>query len=290
MKAIVALELFMNQILLWDWSTNTFPNTFQARSYSSQGIFLRDGRFACQFDDQTTQIWNVTSMTVDVSLKCVAYRLEEMYNGWLATGDKNLQVWNVSSQGVLVKNISTGFSIECIKQLRTNNFLAVAGYNGKIAIYDPVKNLTLNKLLVGHAVTDIVYAMAELANGNLLTASGDYTVKLWNVTQNKSLSSLNVFNDQVFILKMISKDTVIISGYSSYIYVYNMNSKNQLSLNTSLFIDSNIYNVQVTETNLVMILFNNNTLQFYDRTNMALLNSYRPTSDNMAFISVPSNS
>lgn len=289
---MAALGLISNKIEMWDWSSNASSYKFGSNTgLGSYIIFLKDGRLAGQSNVSTVNVWDVSSGNVDIILDSKAYAVEELYNGWLATGgaDQTLKIWDISSTGSLVNSIFLDSAIFFIKQLRITNYIATGHGNGSLLIHDVTNNFTLYKSLIGH--TTAIRAIEELPNGNILTCSGDSTVKLWNITNSNFLSSINPFGYQIYCLKLISSDTILVGGLKSSLYVLKIIDTNKLVVNTSfpLLGSATIsYSIQVTKTDLVIISNSLKILAFYNRTNMNLINSYK-SSDSVNSLAISGN-
>ena len=83
-----------------------------------------------------------------------------------------------------------------------NTYLASAGQNGSIAIWD-YKTGVLKNTLYGH--TNTVNCLLSLANENqTLISGGDTTIKLWNITTGKCIKTLIGHIDTVNCLKLFN--------------------------------------------------------------------------------------
>ena len=72
--------------------------------------------------------------------------------------------------------------------------------------------------LKGHNFT--VYDICECKNGNILTASGDGTIKLWDIKTKKCIQTFIGHNDYVVSLHCTKGNDFISGSYDSYAMIW----------------------------------------------------------------------
>ena len=101
-----------------------------------------------------------------------------------------LKVWNLSS-GHLEETIAGNGGSRCIAYSPDGKFLAAGRPMANISLY-AVPGGSLASTLRGHELSDFggVWALSFSPNGSLLASAGaDYTIRLWDRTQNESLEA-----------------------------------------------------------------------------------------------------
>ncbi|MFJ2738190.1 caspase family protein [Streptomyces sp. NPDC087440] len=174
--------------------------------------FLADGKTLVIGDEQKVRLWSGSMTTPDVTLdKQARWRFSP--NGKIIAG----QDADSTTDGVEVRlrNVATGRTVSVhakgssvVTAFSTDGkILATAstivaeksGRDVPVQVWN-VSDGTLRATLTGH--TNGVESMAFAPDGTLVTASTDHTVRLWNVTTKKAVSTLGGADD-VFVYDMV---------------------------------------------------------------------------------------
>ena len=168
---------------IWDMNSLTIQETILAHDDWITSLKLIDNqRFISCSGDSLMKIWNIESFGCIRTLaghSNIIYGFDFTHDGLLLSGssDKSIKIWNIES-GECLKTISLENSIICFKKV--SNDLLVVGTNNQngenLIIYDYAKNKILRKY---SAHSKYINQIELLKNGNLLTASGDCSIKLW---------------------------------------------------------------------------------------------------------------
>lgn len=258
---------------IWNWTNNQTMFTFPTNTLYDQVIFLNDSRLACQkLGSGKVSIWNITT-GLEVTLNTNAYSLEQLTNGYLATGgsDSSVNIWNLTSQ-VNVSSIPFNSIVYSMKQLRICNFLAAGEANGGISIINTT-DFRINNRLVGH--TSRVSVIEDLRNGLILSGSYDGSIGLWKVDMINCLNSF-VLGKIVYSFKLISESVLVIGAARPNLSVLNLNlTTYQFKMIEDNLLPKNAteaYDIEVTDTDLVLVSVTNGSVAFYNRTDMRLIN------------------
>lgn len=257
-----------NNIILWDWySKSILLNISAYTNLFTYVVFLSDGRLAGQGSTDSTKIWNTNTGVAEFTLNKDCTALEQLDNGYLVTTgtSNNLFVWNAIN-GTLVNTIVTSvassfFSI--MKQVNSNNLLAIGDSSGSIWIYD-MNSYNLAGKLSNH--TDLIASLEIMPSGHLISGSYDSKIVVWNVTTRSVISSLNPFNNYIYTIKMISNYTFAVCGITFNVYIININPLTfQMTLNKT-FSTGNSFakDIKLANSDLLLVAFNNGSIGYYN--------------------------
>lgn len=123
---------------------------------------------------------------------------------WVATGglDRKVYLWDLNGGGKTLEIDTKGEEMEekgSIYSLSaTENVLAYGGIESILHLWDPRSGKRITKFR-GH--TDNVRAILLSAAGDtVMTASSDFTVKIWSLTAGRCMHTLTMHNHSVFSL------------------------------------------------------------------------------------------
>jgi WD40 repeat protein len=258
-------------IFIWNWLTQTTVATLHGNMASYPALkLLSSGQLASSSPYNLINIWNLNNGLVNVTLAAKARFIEQLANGYLATveGNNSIRIYNL--QGSLASSLPVPSQDQtCLKQTAVSNKLASCGLTGAIFIWD-TDTFTLNTTLNGH--TNKVNAIALLVNENLVSASNDGTIKLWNVSSSSCLASLSPLNgQQLFSIKNVSNSTVVVGGLSNQIAFVNVNASRQFNLVNVVTLSCSFVNAfAITYLNILLIAMDNSKLAYYDMNTFKL--------------------
>jgi WD40 repeat protein len=168
-------------------SGHTFPVT--ALRFRPDGKLLASGA-----SDNNIIIWDsmwrnsqtLSGHTNKINALLFDRSLKYLFSG---SDDRKIMAWDVKT-GKSFRTIDFGFAVHSFAQSSDPRFLAVAGANPQIRVYNLTNN-QLAKTFVGHS--DMVNAIA-ISNNNkfLLSGSNDKTARIWDMVTNKQLRVLPV--------------------------------------------------------------------------------------------------
>jgi WD40 repeat protein len=206
-----------NTIMIYDMEDGTLLNTLEGhRSWVINLIELSDGRLASCSYDKTIRIWKLPSGICQMVLrgKADVWCVMELPQNILLSGsaDGVIRCWNLKFKpNRFLKTINTaskGIVTDII--LLDNDYLACgSGHNVDIIRYEDGYNV---KTLYGHK--DYVRSLIHLERKRqLLSASGDYTIRLWSL---ETYQTLKIFKGHTSIIwKIVMFNEVVIASASS---------------------------------------------------------------------------
>lgn len=252
-------------------------------------IFLKDGRLV--FNSLSTiQIWNFTRASLDISIPNFNYIFEELSNGFLATGAfsfTTIKIFNIVYK-TLIATLQSVNTVSALKQLKTCNYLASGDSQGEIYLWNTYDFSLINTL---HGHSSIISGIDELKIGIMVSISYDGSIKIWAIPAGKCL---NTFTPLIpvyvlFNLKVISKNQILLST-SFKILVIQVNDKYQMKFNRTINTPYNsvsINDLKLTKTGLIMAIFADGTLGYYNLTTSQLIRR-EATNKTLFHLAIPS--
>lgn len=145
------------------------------------------------------------------------YKIAELSKNRLVSFsvDRSIRLWSLET-GKCLKQIKVVFKIKDKQSIGSikiiSNEMMVCGRSKVIDIYDLDTGI-LVKSLFGHV--DSVQCVDELLNGNIVSASWDKTIKIWNWKSGKCLQTIkeSVQIGSVLCMLVLSND-ILITGSS----------------------------------------------------------------------------
>jgi WD40 repeat protein len=182
---------------VWTVEDGKLAATLKEHKAAVTGIsFSADGKLlATASTDKTAQIWNVDQWD-----RKIKFRENEAVHGAVFAADPRMVFLAVGGEGgrsiqyrrtdnvrsIRSYSTSTGMPLNIVWSQKTNRMYAPCS-DGVVRVYDT--NGRLLASLAGH--NDWVYGVAVNADATrLASGSGDGTVKLWNLADNKLLATL----------------------------------------------------------------------------------------------------
>jgi WD40 repeat protein len=194
-------------------------------------IRLNDGKLVCGFQDHSIVVYNSLS-----NYECIFIMndhreqitgLIQMDNNILAScsKDNTIKLWD--SDFTCVKTIwgyhndKYKLGINCITQLYDGRLAAGNSYN-RIQIWEPSNEDSV--LLEGH--TGKILSIVQLFNTDLISASTDGTIRVWNVENNECVTVKNVGVDlSTCWMNQLDSGTILIL-MNNKLLLSNMNVSN----------------------------------------------------------------
>ena len=182
--------------------------------------------------DTANNMWNLMLIYTGHTVWITAFAYINENTIASSSNDRTIQIWSFST-GATLKTINTIYEIWSLRLLGNGFHLAAGqagnGYGfGYIQIYD-INTGSLVTSLVGHSSSSYILDLVLLSNTNgnsdvLASSSGDWTVRIWNLTTLTCKFILNGHTDQVAGLKQISVTTLASSSYDNTIKLWDITS------------------------------------------------------------------
>jgi WD40 repeat protein len=171
-------------INIWDLNSFNRASSFKAHDKSILCVKLvNDSRLITSSADKTIKVWDLNNkgcIRTLIGHSEAIFSMELNREGILISGcdDHTIKMWNIET-GQCLNTYQQSGRIYSLKML-ANNLLAI-GYSG---VSDNLKLIDLNKNqvvkdLVGH--NNYVFGLEMLDNGQLISYSGDNTIKMWSL-------------------------------------------------------------------------------------------------------------
>lgn len=262
-KAVVALGFTNNTILIWNWQTQEVIQSFTGSFSHHTGLkFLSSSLLAAPSIYNLIHIWNLTNSIVKLTLNDSANCFELLENGYLASSSLNstIDIWNLKT-GMLVYSIKTEAIQIYLMQSSISNFLFSGDINGNISIWD-TNSYTLAGTLSGH--TKAISGMVMVANGNLVSASEDNWIIIWEIIGSQ-VNSFNPFNSSILSIEIIGENTIAVGGLSNMVLIIEIDENNGFNvINRTYVTDANVIDLQLTFENILLIATSDGNLNYFD--------------------------
>lgn len=266
----MAFGLSNNQVLLWDYKTNTTNVTLDENSSSGYIKIINDGRLAFSGppSDQITFIYDkVSNQTILLSRHSSV--IEQLSNGYLATfgSDNNLTFWSICTQRP-VKSIGiNGVTVQYLRQLKSLPYLVVALSNATMLLFDTTNYTTL-QTFTGFGMP--VIGIEDLGNGKFVSGSKMGSVFLWNKTSSTNLNRVIPFGTaNLYCLTAIGSDLFVVGANKNTVALIQVSLANVMSVVRSISIPTSAtltYDLAVTSSKELFMSFDQGLLGRYDLT------------------------
>jgi WD40 repeat protein len=211
-----------------------------------------------------SHIWNLDNGIVELTLNKNAFCFEMIDNDIVASASLNetIDFWNYHT-GKLVISIQANASQVLLKQTSIpSNYLFSSDANGNISIWD-TDTYSLVGTLKNH--TKAVSGMVVLDNGQLVTASEDGWLLLWDVVNPVLLGSLSPFNNSIQSITKVTADTIAVGGLSNKVLIIKIDQQNRFNvINMTHVTDPNVIGLQLTYENILLIATGGGNVSFFD--------------------------
>jgi WD40 repeat protein len=265
---------------MFDWKSQTVLNQFPGATANGWTMlrFLSDGRFVGQSATAQMNIWNAYNGPVNYQLNTDVYSLEMLRNGYLVSSgsDFAIKVWNANT-GLLVQSISTSAAQYMLRQTSIDMYLASGDQYGNLNIFNLISN-SLEKTLTGHS--NSICGLELMGNGNLLSASYDTTLKIWDMLVAVCLGTFTGFNAVSNAIRMISGNTFAIGGQASYALLVQINATNSFNTIANISLSCTMVgDMKVARNNMLIIGMDSCKLGFYNLTSLQYIQTLTPCSN-----------
>jgi len=171
-----------------------------------------DDRLVSGSCDKKIIVWNITTGYIikeinDAHSDCI--NTLEIYNNHLLSGsdDKKVKIWNLNNYEWTYETIH---QINSVKSIENKFFVAINNGNN-FNIHTKYSEYARFETLTGH--TDDVRSLAIIpSNENIVSGSGDKTIKVWNSTTFQLIANLKGHNGGVECLAIVPSNENIVSG------------------------------------------------------------------------------
>lgn len=177
------------------------------------------------------QIWDVKTGYIKRNLTSNNYMNPWLF-GLLSNGDlivgykyrKIFIIWDLN-EGIdepMKRIIQTNDSFSCLTILNNDDLVVGQTFNSNfdIVIRDS-KNGLIKQTLVGH--TNDVYQTLVLPNQNLISASYDKTIKIWDLSTGQILKSF-LHTSHVYSMAILKNGNLVSGLYDGTIHIWDLNS------------------------------------------------------------------
>ena len=166
-------------------------------------------------DDWTVKIWNPSSNWSLIQeytqhqsgINAIAW----INNETIASGsdDKTIKIWSIST-GETQKEIQVGCSVRSVELLNNGFYIAAAVWcdgfrytTNEIKIYNK-NDGSLITTLKGH--TSFINDLVSLSSSLLASSSSDFTIRIWDLQNNRQKFKLSGHSQSISHLKLISSE------------------------------------------------------------------------------------
>jgi WD40 repeat protein len=181
-------------------------------------------------EDMTIKVWNRSSGTITQTFKAHSNKITLLFNGYLASATiyATICIWNLTRRQSPIRNL-TGHSarINSLVNLDPSRRIASGANDRKIKIWSVDRGEEM-KTLSGH--NGEINSLVFLPNGNLVSASMDKTIRIWDLDkETHSLIKTKFAHSNVVFSLALLEDGNLASGSHDFtikIWHFESNSTN----------------------------------------------------------------
>ena len=202
---------------------------------SAQIKFVREVNLEGQITDISTHVYSIYSC-ID-NLNVIAWNIKIISNqeihsiacsptgGYLANSTGSfIQVWKIDDKSSLVKTIKTHHKLINTICFSSQGYLASAGEDMEIHVYDVKQNKLLANL---KSENGAIQVLSYNSTGNIIySANQDSTISIWNLRELKQEKTIRI-NSEITSMCISSDDALIVVGTSSgFVKIIDSNTGN----------------------------------------------------------------
>jgi WD40 repeat protein len=219
-------------IKIWNLETGECYKTLNEHNgWVTSVILSENNQLISSSVDQSIKIWDLDSYKCKITLNndAAICSMCLISNNKLAVGliDGTINIWNVNDYTNIKSFKAHSDYIPCLKLIKNLNRLISVSFDKSNKIWD-LETFECIKELDGHS--DVIWCLEFTSDGNMLSGSTDKSIKLWNLEGDGScLKTLN-FESNIFCIKQISQDIIVIgtSNLNDNLIVYDL--KNNIEI------------------------------------------------------------
>jgi WD40 repeat protein len=223
-------------------------------------------------------MFHMNTGCVNISLGANDAALTELNSGLFVSSDwnKNINFWNLTSGGTLVKAVSN--TVNHLNLVQVGDYLVSCDSDGVFYIWS-LADYTLLNIAVGVEVgiTQKEYKMVSLNDTYLMTASLDGYVQVWSIPEGNCLSTFRPFESAIREFLPVTADiTWVVSGEASYVLFLELDADFIFRVINRLDTYQYIYPTDICMTNnndILLIVTASNEQNFLTSYNLATLQS-----------------
>lgn len=209
-------------IKLWNISNSSLIRTLQETSSVFALAVLNDGKLASG-SYKEIKLWDPNNgLLIRRLLNHTDFvtSLKALDNQTMASAsdDKTIKIWNTIN-GILLKTL-TGQTCNIEALTLLPNSLLASSCDSTIKLWN-IGTGSLIKTLIGH--TDVVFSLAVLKDGTLVSGSNDQTIKLWNTNNGTQIRTL--INSKIVQSLAVFKDERLASSSFNLVNIWSSNDR-----------------------------------------------------------------
>jgi WD40 repeat protein len=211
-------------ILIWDSQNASLVKNLTGHSgYVYRLMKMQNGLLLSASADKTIKVWNVSEWslvrTIDGHLDAVS-RLAELSYDSVASGsrDGEIKVWSTSEWTNLRSWQAHSSPIISLVLLPKQKYLASLNQDKDIKIWD-FNEASLVKTLKSDK---IIYSIAALRNGDLVSASGKGYIELWDVEKGSIRKTAFYGSNMIWCLALDTKGRIAMGMGNGDIRILNI--------------------------------------------------------------------
>lgn len=158
------------------------------------------------------KIWDAAHLTLIREIKAHASNIKSMVyiasRNILVSGseDRSIKYWDIDT-GLSLKTIVTRSKINVLELL--GNTLIVASENGTISLFNALSGEQLSTI---NAHQNPILALKKISKNQFVTASGDYTTKVWDLNDERCLVTLAGHTGPVTSVEVLQGGHLLATG------------------------------------------------------------------------------
>ncbi len=274
------------KIQIFNASSSQLSLVRSFKAHWSGIYFIRQSPFNPNYvatsEDKTVKVWNLSSPTNWTLIRAFSQNSSVYAMNWIDAdtlalggpadyiwslyGPYTIKIWSLST-GQMKRTISVPYYYVYLLELLSNKIHLAVG--GGFAIYDiNIYNINDGRLvstLRGHSyyVNDFV----QISNSNLLaSASGDGTVRIWNLTTNECIFSLLGHRGGALNLKQITPNIIASTDGDSSINLWDVSNVRLIRTLTGRETLSGMY-LEVINNGQTLVSSEYKTIKLWNWTN-----------------------